>query len=249
MTFKDHFSKQAGDYSKFRPSYPAELYAYLDTLVAEHACAWDCGTGNGQAAIALAGYFDSVIATDASQQQIDNATPHERVSYRVATAEHSTLDDHSVDLITVAQALHWFDLDKFYAEVRRVAKPQAAIAVWVYELMQFDDPAVQAVLDYCYRDLVGSYWPPERIHCETRYQQLPFPFKEFDTPDFSVQYHWTKDAFLGYLSTWSAVQRYISDLNSDPISTLIQPRLDAIWSSEEQKTLKLIFSMRAGNVF
>lgn len=162
MEFPDHFSKQANDYARYRPFYPAALHEYLASLTPEHDRAWDVGAGNGQAAIGLARHFRSVVATDPSEQQISLAMPHERVTYRVATAEHSGLDDQSIDLIAVALAVHWFDLDRFYAEVKRMIKPQGVLAVWCYNLTEIT-PAIDRVMESYYHDVLGEFWPPQ-IH-------------------------------------------------------------------------------------
>jgi len=141
--FKDHFSTQAEDYSIYRPEYPADIYSWLASICNSHQLAWDCATGNGQVAVALTNHFGYIIGTDASESQIYHATTYPRVEYEVALAHKSPLDDQSVDLITVAQALHWFEFDSFFKEVERVAKPNSVLAVWCYELHQIS-PAVDA---------------------------------------------------------------------------------------------------------
>src|SRR5437867_9645499 len=161
MTFKDHFSRQAADYAKFRPGYPQELFQYVGSVAPSRQLAWDCGTGNGQAAVGLASVFDRVIATDASEKQITNAEPHQRVDYRVAPAENSGIKSETIDLIMVAQALHWFDLDRFYAEARRVLKPNGVLAASAYNLLHIE-PAIDEVINRYYYDVVGPFWPPER---------------------------------------------------------------------------------------
>ena len=186
MRFKDHFSDQAADYTKYRPNYPNELFAYLASLVLARECAWDCGTGSGQAAVALTEFFDRVIATDASEKQILSATKSARVEYRIAPAENSGLSSHSLDLIAVAQALHWFDLDAFYMEAKRVLKPEGALAVWGYGLLEIA-PEIDAVINRFYREIVGPYWPPERKIIESRYQTIPFPFAELQPPQFAMK--------------------------------------------------------------
>lgn len=248
MVFKDYFSKQSSQYSQFRPTYPPELYRYLNSLVSAHDCAWDCGTGNGQAAVALAEYFDTVIATDASDAQINNAIPHPHVNYQTAPAEKTAIANHSIDLITVAQALHWFNLDAFYEEVRRVAKPTAILAVWCYPLMQFQDKAIQKALNYFYNDILGNYWPPERQHCDSRYQNIPFPFAECSTPTFELALRWSRSQLIGYMSTWSSVQRYKNEQGEDPIQQQMMPLLEKCWGSDIEQPLRFEFVMRAGRV-
>ena len=161
--FLDHFSVQAEDYSIYRPEYPPELYEWLVSLCNETSLAWDCGTGNGQAAVALTNHFSYVIGTDASESQIYHAMIYPRVEYEVALAHQSPFADNSVDLITVAQALHWFDFKLFFKEVERVAKSEGVLAVWCYELHQIT-PKIDAVVRQYYEDIIGEYWPPERRH-------------------------------------------------------------------------------------
>src|SRR5881396_1266583 len=207
MTFKDHFSKQAADYANFRPRYPRELFEYLGSVAPSRALAWDCATGNGQAAVELATVFDHVIASDASKKQISNAQPHERVEYRVAPAENSSIKSGTVDLIMVAQALHWFDLDPFYAEAGRVLKPDGVLAASAYNLLQIE-PAIDEIVNRYYHEVVGPFWPPERKLVE-QFADLPFPFHEIDSPKFEMAAHWNLHHLLGYLRTWSSTQRFI----------------------------------------
>lgn len=221
--FADHFSGHADDYARYRPTYPPALFQYLADCCTAHALAWDCATGNGQAARMLAEHFARVVATDASAEQIAAASPHPRVRYEVARARQSPLDDAGADLVTVAQALHWLDPAPFYAEVRRVLKPNGVFAAWTYGLFHVasEDPAaaeVDALIERFYRERVGSYWPPERRHIEAKYQSLPFPFDELSTPDFTMETHWTLREVIGYLHTWSATQRYRQDQQRDPIT-------------------------------
>jgi SAM-dependent methyltransferase len=218
MTFKDHFSKQAADYAKFRPRYPQKLFAYLGTIAPSRQLAWDCGTGNGQAAVELASVFDRVIATDASEKQIANAQSHEPVEYRVAPAENSGIGSETIDLIMVAQALHWFDLDRFYAEARRVLKPDGVLAASTYNLLHIE-PAVDEVVNRYYYEVVGPFWPPERRLVE-RFADLPFPFQAIDPPKFEMTAHWNLDHLLGYLRTWSSTQRFIAARGGDPLEQI-----------------------------
>ena len=180
-SFKDHFSAHASAYARYRPRYPEALFAYLASLCPAHDLAWDCATGNGQAARSLTEHFARVVATDASADQLAHAAPHEQITYHVAPAAQSPLASHSADLVTVAQALHWLDLDAFYAEVRRVLKPGGVLAVWTYGLLRIN-PAVDAVIQRLYTDIVGAYWPPERRHVEDGYRALAFPFDAIEPP-------------------------------------------------------------------
>ena len=202
MTFKDHFSKQAADYAIFRPCYPQELFDYLGSIASSRQLAWDCGTGSGQAAVGLALVFDRVIATDASEKQFANAEPHERVEYRVAPAENSRVESGTVDLIVVAQALHWFDLDRFYAEARRVLKSDGVLAASAYNLLHIN-PVIDEVVNRYYYEVVGPFWPQERKLVE-QFDNLPFPFHEIDPPKFEMTAQWNLDHLVGYLRTWSS---------------------------------------------
>jgi len=231
MKFKDHFSAQAADYAKFRPGYPRELFDYLGSVAPSRQLAWDCGTGNGQAAVALASVFDRVIATDASERQITNAEPHERVEYRVAPAESSGIESETLDLIVVAQALHWFDLDRFYAEARRVLKVNGVLAASAYNLLHIE-PAIDEIVSRYYYEVVGSFWPPERKLIE-QFANLPFPFDEIDAPKFEMTAQWSLEHLLGYLRTWSSTQRFIAAKDTDPLDQ-ITDALRAAWGPPEQ---------------
>ena len=231
MSFKDHFSKQAADYARFRPGYPRELFDYLVSIAPSRRLAWDCGTGNGQAAAGLAAVFDAVIATDASEKQITNAELHERVDYRVAPAEDSSIDFGTVDLIMVAQALHWFDLDRFYAEARRVLKSDGVLAASAYNLLNIN-PAIDEVVNRYYYEVVGPFWPQERKLVE-QFDHLPFPFHEIDPPKFEMTAQWNLDHLVGYLRTWSSTQRFMAAKGSDPLKQ-IMGELRAAWGAPEQ---------------
>jgi SAM-dependent methyltransferase len=218
MSFKDHFSAQAADYAKFRPGYPRELFDYLASIAPGRQLAWDCGTGNGQAAVALASVFDRVIATDASEKQITNAEPHERVEYRVAPAEDSGIESEILDLIVVAQALHWFDLERFYAEARRVLKVNGVLAASAYNLLHIE-PTIDEVVNRYYYEVVGPFWPPERKLIE-QFANLPFPFHKIDPPKFEMTAQWSLEHLLGYLRTWSSTQRFIAAKGTDPLDQI-----------------------------
>jgi SAM-dependent methyltransferase len=231
MTFKDHFSRQAADYAKFRPSYPRELFEYLGSIAPSRQVAWDCGAGNGRAAVALASVFDRVIATDASEKQISNAQPHERVEYRVAPAENSGIKSGTIDLIMVAQALHWFDLDRFYTEAWRVLKPDGVLAASAYNLLEIES-AIDEVVNRYYYEVVGSFWPPERKLVE-QFADLPFPFQEIDPPKFEMTAWWNLDHLVGYLRTWSSTQRFMAAKESDPLEQITEQLRNA-WGDPQQ---------------
>ena len=218
--FKDHFSGVASRYADFRPHYPATLFDYLATIVPNNSVVWDCAAGNGQATLDLAACFGKVIATDASREQIASAAPHPKIEYRVAPAEQSGLPDGSVSLVTVAQALHWFDLERFYAEARRVLKPEGVLAVWAYGINQVEGEAVNQLVQDFYANTVGAYWPPERKLVEDGYRSISFPFAEMSPPVFHMEARWTIDQLLGYFSTWSATNRFIKARGFDPLESL-----------------------------
>lgn len=220
LPFNDHFTPVTTHYAQFRPTYPEALFDWLATIAPARELAWDCAAGNGQATLDLARHFTRVIATDASRAQIDAALPHPNVEYRVAPAEASGLPEATVDMITVAQALHWFELDCFYAEVRRVLKPGGILATWSYGVQTVDEPRVDACVQTFYRDTVGPYWPPERRHVESGYRSLPFPFREISAPEFHMTATWTLPELLGYLRSWSATGRYLAARGTDPVNDL-----------------------------
>ena len=220
--FKDHFSDLAARYAACRPDYPPELFAYLARVSPSHRVAWDCATGSGQAALGIAEHFARVVATDASAAQLTHARPHPRVEYRVAPAEASGLEAASVDLITVAQALHWFDLDAFYAEAVRVLVPGGVLAVWTYGAVLLDDPALDAAVQRFAVETVGPYWPPERRLVDEGYRTIAFPFRELAPPALTLEQRWTLAELAGYLRTWSATARYVAAHGRDPVAALEQ---------------------------
>jgi SAM-dependent methyltransferase len=247
LTFKDHFSGHAAAYADARPRYPAELFDWLATLTRNHGTAWDCGTGNGQAALGLTAHYRRVIATDASREQIENALPHARVSYRVAPAESPELEPHSVDLITVAQAVHWFDRPAFYAQVRQALKPSGVIAVWCYGLCNIT-PEIDTRVQNFYTRETGPYWPPERVLIDDGYRSIEFPFTEITPPALQMEQRWTLDQFLAYLRTWSAVQKYITRNGRDPV-TGFGVELETHWG--DQGTIRTVYwplHVRAGRL-
>ena len=244
-TFKDHFSSLATGYAAYRPEYPPELFEWLAGLCTEHELAWDCATGNGQAAKYIAKHFEYVIATDASAEQIAQAQGADNIVFRVASAEHSELKQHSVDLLVVAQAVHWFDLEKFYAEARRVLKPNGIIALITYAHHRVNAEIDVPSLHY-YHDVIGNYWPAERKWVETGYRDLPFPFTEIKAPEFKLDAHWSLPHFLGYQATWSATKRYIESTGHNPIPEL-QAALAPLWGApEKSRKIEWPLSLRVG---
>ena len=227
MDFKDHFSTQASDYARFRPRYPAGLFDWLAGVAPTRKCAWDAGTGNGQCAVALGDRFERVIATDPSAAQLAAAETHPSVSYRCERAETPSLDDGEADLVTVAQALHWFDVPTFSAAAARVLAPGGVLAVWCYEVFA-TVPAIDAVVSHFYHHVIGPYWPPERRHIESGYAGLVLPFERIPTPSLALAVDWPLDALVGYLGTWSATARYRDAKGHDPLPA-VHDALREVW--------------------
>ncbi|HLG38282.1 MAG TPA: class I SAM-dependent methyltransferase [Chitinophagaceae bacterium] len=233
MSFKDHFSSNAYNYARFRPGYPKELFSFLASLTNDHLYAWDCGTGNGQAAIELAQYYDKVIATDPSAEQVKNSFPHPKVEYRVEPAEQNTIQSDSLDLLTVSNALHWFNWDVFYKEVPRVLKKDGIIAAWAYAT-PFVNPEVDKILKHFHDNVIGPFWQHENRLVEYGYKDVPFPFERISAPEFVYEKQMTLDEFIGFLNTWSATQRYILANKINPTDEL-KSLLSNVWDGAEKK--------------
>jgi ubiquinone/menaquinone biosynthesis C-methylase UbiE len=243
-TMKDNFSKQADSYAKYRPNYPQELFDFILQYV-ERQTAWDCATGNGQTAKVLAEYFKKVYATDTSQKQIDHAHKESNIFYSVQPAEQTSFPDKSFDLITVSQALHWFDFEKFYAEVTRVGKAGSWLAVWMYALPRVSTAIDELIHDYHFITL-EKYWDTERRHVDANYTTIPFPFEEIQTPAFYIANEWTIDELEGYFNTSSALQKFISANGYSAVPELFN-QIKPHWQS---KMMKIIFPLhlRMGKV-
>ena len=237
--FKDLFSGKSKEYASSRPRYPKVLFEFLVGLMPRRNLAWDCATGNGQAAVFLSEYFEQVIASDASKEQIANAQQRNNIRYEVFPAERTNLADNSVDLITIAQALHWFDLDNFYKEARRVLRKEdngssgncGVIAAWAYGLHSVS-PEIDTIVHLLYEDIVGPYWSKERKIVENKYQDISFPFQEIETPAFRIELDWDLSELIGYLHTWSSVQKYIEKNNSDPVKQIYDD-LAGAWGEKQ----------------
>jgi SAM-dependent methyltransferase len=211
--------------------------------VSSHEAAWDCATGNGQAAIALAGYFQKVYATDASEKQIANAFHHPKIQYSVALAEDSRLPDKSVDLITLATAIHWIDTDKFADEARRVIKPGGILAVWNYTRCIIGNE-ITAILDDYYQNILGKYWDPKLyslLFDDTLYE---LPFEKIKAPDIPMVSNWNFEQLINYLKTWSASQKYIKENNSDPLEFIYEPLRNSWKDKDEVKEINLQYFLR-----
>jgi SAM-dependent methyltransferase len=245
MSNAELFATVAREYANFRPGYPPELFAWLARVAPARDAVWDCGCGSGQASLALAEHFAVIHATDVAPEQIAAARPHARVRYSVAPAEHSGLGPNSVDLVTVAQALHWFDVGAFYAEARRVARPDALLAVWNYPRPQLADAQLEQRFLTFYDDVVGPYWPPERRHIEANYTTLPFPFEELPHPPFALTLNWNQEQLLGYVSSWSATARYRKANGTDP---LLRESLRNVWPAGGITEVRMPIGLRAGRL-
>lgn len=241
---KDLFSNHAAQYAAFRPTYPQELYGFIFSLTENFDSAWDVGTGNGQVARDISKKFKKVFATDISQKQIENATQANNIFYSVA-GEISSFPEESFDLICVAQAIHWFDREKFYAEVKRVAKPNSLIAIWGYGLL-FINSKIDPIIKDFYVNVVGPYWDRERKLIDEELKTITFPFDEIKAPAFSFSFQWTLDELQGYLTTWSAVQKFIKEKGFNPVDELIQ-KIKPLWESEKQ-TIQFPLFTRIGRI-
>lgn len=232
--FTDRFGAFADTYAAFRPAYPDALFAWLADHAPATEHAWDCATGSGQAALALALHFGRVTATDASAAQLARATPHPRVTYRQAPAEASGLPDDSADLVTVAQALHWFDRPAFFAEVERVLRPGGLLAVWTYALATVS-PEVDRVTDVFYRQTLAGYWSPARRQVEEGYASFDFPFEPVPVPPFAMEMAWPLERWVGYLRSWSAVGAYRKATGEDPVPA---DALAEAWGAAETRRVR-----------
>jgi SAM-dependent methyltransferase len=245
-SFADYFAPAAAAYASYRPRYPQSLFAWLRSEAPGHRRAWDCATGSGQAAMGLVAQFDEVVATDPSVAQLAHAERSERIHYAATTAERSAIASRCVDVITVAQALHWFDRSAFYAEARRVLSPGGLLAVWSYALGSLGEPALDEALRRFYSETVGPYWPAERAIIDAGFERLEFPFRELHQPGFAMEAAWSVEHFAGYLSTWSAVQRARKATGRDPLPEFMEI-VRSLWgSSARTRVIRWPLSMRVG---
>jgi SAM-dependent methyltransferase len=232
----------------YRPRYPDELFSWLAENVSSRDRAWDCGTGSGQAAVPLSANFGRVIASDPSEAQITEAERRSNIDYVVMTAERCALRDECVSLVTVAQALHWFVLDEFYNEVRRVLLPDGVVAVWTYNLLELGDTRLDAVIRDFHSREMGPWWPAERALVDAGYADLRFPFTEMTAPRFNMQADWTLEQLAGYVSTWSAVGRFKKAEKRDPVPEFIA-QIGKWWGDpKSSRTVRWPLELRAGTV-
>ena len=266
---KDNFSGHASDYARYRPTYPDALFTFIYERLSHFGAAWDCGTGNGQVAVKLAERFDHVYATDLSANQLAQAPQRPNITYRMQRAEDASFDSQPFDLITVAQAIHWFDFKAFYATVNRVLKPDGLLAVWGYTLLTVND-AVDAIVRHLHSGTLDTYWDPERTYVDARYQTIPFPFaecrpaecrpaecrpaecrpaecrpEEIAAPEFTQSISWMFTDLIGYLNTWSAVKHYQQREGQNPVSR-IEADLQRAWGKAEQQTVRVPVFLRLG---
>lgn len=235
----DRFSEVASGYAQFRPVYPPELYSDIFSLVTQRQCAWDAGTGNGQVARVLSPAFDKVIATDISASQIAHAHTDPKIEYHVRRAEDSGIAENIVNLVTVAQAVHWFDADRFADEVIRVCTRESVLAIWGYGLLECE-PALDRLIRRLYTDILKGFWDPHRELVDREYADLQFPFTEHDSGRYLIEKTHTVDSLLGYLRTWSAVFKYLKHHGKDPVH-LIEDDLTALLGDQQTVTRTPVF--------
>lgn len=243
---KDNFSGHADQYALYRPTYPAEFFEYLNSILPNKRKAWDVGTGNGQIAFALSKMFEEVYGTDISQQQIDNARHVENIQYSVQPAEKTAFEANQFDLVVIAQAIHWFDFEKFYAEVHRTTRDGALICVIGYDRIQVSE-AIDALITDFYKNVIGPYWDKERKYIDDNYSGIPFPFEEIETPEFVNELDWSLEHLIGYLNTWSAVQHFIKENGYNPVKDL-KKEIEKLWPEGEIKTVRFNMLLRIGRV-
>ncbi|MBY0472216.1 class I SAM-dependent methyltransferase [bacterium] len=241
-SFKDLFSENTQDYAKFRPVYPEALFTYLASTVQSHDLAFDVGTGSGQAAVVLAKHFKRVIATDPSQKQLDAATKHPHVVYQQGPAEKLSAEAGSVDLLTAAQAFHWFKREEFFKEADRVLKPGGVLALWTYSMTEIS-PDIDRTVHHLYEELLGKYWEPERRLVEEGYRSVTLPFPELQSPKIEMQAKWSLAHLVGYLGTWSALKTCIQKTGQNPLEQVF-PDLQQAWGQSEFRSVKWPLSIR-----
>jgi ubiquinone/menaquinone biosynthesis C-methylase UbiE len=243
---KDYFSSQASVYAAFRPTYPAALYEFIFQHLKHRESAWDCATGNGQVAQYLAGHFGQVYGTDISQKQLNEAKALSNIVYALSPAEKTGFANKQFDLVTVGQALHWFDRPKFYNEVNRVTKSGGLLAVWGYALLYVDSAIDPLVMNF-YNNVVGPYWDEARKLVEDQYTTIEFPFEEIPSPEFFIYADWTLAHLAGYLESWSATQKYIKVNQSNPVPQHMRALAD-LWSPDEVKHVRFPVFLKLGLV-
>lgn len=243
---KDYFSGNAVGYSQFRPQYPAEMIQQIVSHLKDNKTALDVATGNGQVASKLADYFQKVYATDISENQLSQAPEISNVIYKKMRAEQTDFADRQFDLITVAQAIHWFDFDAFYKEVYRILKPDGVFAVLGYGFFSTNEDS-DKILWRLYEGIVGPYWYPERQYLTDGYQTIPFPLEEIVNEKFTQSYTWTFEQLIGYLETWSATTNYKKANNNENPIDLVYDELKVSWEKGDKKVSFSMF-LRIGKL-
>jgi len=244
---KDLFSNQAAVYAQYRPGYPNELFDHILQYVNNKQTVWDCATGNGQAAVELARYFNKVMATDISEKQLQQAQPNEKITYSVTTAENTSFSDNTFDCITVAQAYHWFNFDAFHKEAIRVAKADAVIAIWGYSLVVCEDESLNRIINSFYREKVGPYWDKERRYVDDHYSTVPFPYEPLPSKDLKINVLWNREQLIGYFNTWSSVQHFIKAHQYNPVDELAAT-IESIWTDGNSKQFYFPLFLKLGRI-
>ncbi len=238
------FSPLAATYARARPTYPAALYAWLAGLLDRHELAWDCATGNGQAALGLAPHFARVVATDKSAEQLAHAPSDPRIDYRLASADRSGLDAASVDLVTVAAALHWLDFASFFAEVERVVRPGGVLAAWTYHTAVCEPPFDRA-FHRLYWDVLRSYFDRRVSHVDAKYESIAMPGAPIAVPAFTVSARWTLDGALDYVRTWSGAHAYREATGEDPAELIRDELAPLFGDATTVRTVRIPLFVRA----
>lgn len=244
---KDLFSNQSDLYAKYRPGYPKELFEHIISFVKEKNIAWDCATGNGQAAVVLANYFKKVIATDISTSQIEKAVKKENIKYSVCPAESTPFADNTFDLVTVAQAYHWVKWKEFKKEVTRVSKPNAVIAVWTYYNRITEDKKIDEAVQDFYDNVTKPYWDYERKYVEQKYSTVEFDYDSLPVNDFETVLYWKREDLIGYVSTWSAIQKFIKQNGYSPVADL-EKEINKLWPQGETKKVVFPIYLKLGRI-
>jgi ubiquinone/menaquinone biosynthesis C-methylase UbiE len=244
---KDRFSEQAKSYALYRPVYPKELFDYIVSFVKERNVAWDCATGNGQSALSLCNYFKKVVASDISQKQLEQATTKDNIEYVLCSAEKTPFEENSFDLITVAQAYHWINGEKFHEEANRVGKHKCVVAIWMYGLISSKEEKLNSFIRHFYKNIAGPYWDAERRHVDNHYINLFFGFEPLPVKDFTIDINFTAEQLLGYFSTWSATQNFIKANGHSPIDE-IKDELQKIWTGAEAKPFYFPLVLKLGKI-
>jgi ubiquinone/menaquinone biosynthesis C-methylase UbiE len=239
---KDNFSQDSDNYARYRPTYPQELYDFLYTNLASKEKAWDCATGTGQVAKELANYFTEVQATDISKSQLKEAPKRKNIHYSLQSAEASGFNNKEFDLITVGQAIHWFNFEKFFKEAKRCLKPNGILAIFGYGLLKISSEIDVIIFEF-YEKIIGPFWDEERKYIEDEYKTIPFPLEEINTPEFSIQLNWSVEDLLHYLNTWSAVKHYENSKNENPLKHIENKLKSAYGTAQRKITFPIIIKV------